>query len=694
MQEHAGHQCKASAMHEPGESGESEKPVGAASAEARPGLPRRVFISYASHDSGIAQRVCSALETAGYPCWMAPRNVIPGTLYADGIVEAIDESTILVLILSAQAIASAHVGREVERAASKRHPIIAFRTDTAPLTPGFEYFLNQSQWIETGSGGGAAITQLVGAVGQHLASGISEPTRAPQAPAAVRIRAMPRQIWVSVAVLVVLVLVAAYFIASRVRDHGAAGLTSSGRSSAAIAAKSIAVLPFTDMSEKKDQEYFADGLSEELINALALIEELQVAARTSSFSFKGQALDVEAIGRKLHVGAVLEGSVRRSGKTVRVTVQLINASNGFHLWSHSYDRDLKDVLAVQSDIAIAVAQQLQVKLLGNEAGKIEVGGTRDPQAYDAYLRATQLFSKADSVELFRIALAAFDQAIALDAEFAAAHGGRAFSLLGIANGTLDLGLREDMQKKAGEAAERAVALAPDSGEAHLAAAVVCQRTLQFSCAASEFDRALVLAPGSAQVQRYFARFASILGHREVAQTAARRAVRLDPQNYYSRRTLAGTFYDARLFNEAIAAAHEGEALNPELRSSETVIFLSYLGLGRSDLARQICESPATVIADDGRHWCLALAYYALRMPAEAQSELLKLRALGWGEARAVSYAGTYAQRGDTRAALDWLATAERTHAAALEGLKVNWLLDPIRNEPEFKALEQRLKFPP
>jgi len=682
-------------MDEPGKSGESEKPVGAASAEAHPGLQRRVFISYASHDSGIAQRVCSALEAAGYPCWMAPRNVVPGTLYADGIVQAIDESTILVLILSAQAVASAHVGREVERAASKRHPIIAFRTDTAPLTPGFEYFLNQSQWIETGSGGSdAAITQLVGAVRQHLASGISEPTRAPQAPSAVRNRATPRQIWVGAAVLVVLVLVAAYFFANKVRDHGASGLTASGQSSAAIADKSIAVLPFTDMSEKKDQEYFADGLSEELINALALIDELQVAARTSSFSFKGQALDVETIGRKLHVDAVLEGSVRRSGNTVRVTVQLINASNGFHIWSHSYDRDLKDVLAVQSDIAIAVAQQLQAKLLGNEAGKIEVGGTRDPQAYDAYLRATQLYSKADSVELFRIALAAFDQAIALDADFAAAHGGRAFSLLGIANGTLDLGLREDMQKKAGEAAARAVALAPDSGEAHLAAAVVCQRTLQFGCAASEFDRALVLTPGSAQVQRYFARFSSLLGHREVAQAAARRAVRLDPQNYYSRRTLAGTLYDARLFNEAIAAAQEAEALNPDLRSSETLIFLSYLALGRSDLARQNCESPVTVIADDGRHWCLALAYHALRMPAEAQGELLKLRALGWGEARAVSYAGIYAQRGDTRAALDWLATAERTHAAALEGLKVNWLLDPVRNEPEFKALEQRLKFPP
>src|SRR5450755_1732835 len=137
---------------------------------AAPGSQRRVFISYASHDAAVAQKVCSALEAAGFLCWIAPRNVVPGTLYAAGIVRAIDGSTVLVLILSAHAVASAHVGREIERAVSKRHPVVALRIDTAPLTAAFEYFLNQSQWIE-GGGGDAAIAKLVGAVGQHLAPG-------------------------------------------------------------------------------------------------------------------------------------------------------------------------------------------------------------------------------------------------------------------------------------------------------------------------------------------------------------------------------------------------------------------------------------------------------------------------------------------------------------------------------------------
>src|SRR5580692_1834940 len=147
------------------------------------GSARPVFISYASHDAAIAQKVCVALEEAGFLCWIAPRNVVPGTLYADGIVHAIDESSILVLILSEQAIASAHVGREIERVVSKRHPVIALRIDAAPLTAAFEYFLNQSQWIE-GGGSDAAIAKLVGAVGQHLAPGSADsPTNANQSSA-------------------------------------------------------------------------------------------------------------------------------------------------------------------------------------------------------------------------------------------------------------------------------------------------------------------------------------------------------------------------------------------------------------------------------------------------------------------------------------------------------------------------------
>src|SRR5258708_36652906 len=195
-------------MDEPGDSGRLQGLGG-------PGPQRRVFISYASHDAAVAQRVCSALEATGFACWIAPRNVVPGTMYADGIVHAIDESSILVLILSAHALASAHVGREIERAVSKRHPVVALRIDVAPLTAAFEYFLNQSQWIE-GGGSDTAIAQLVSAVGQHLAPGTATSlTNANQASSVQRTAATRRRPSVIAAVVVAVVLAGGYFLVDK-----------------------------------------------------------------------------------------------------------------------------------------------------------------------------------------------------------------------------------------------------------------------------------------------------------------------------------------------------------------------------------------------------------------------------------------------------------------------------------------------
>ncbi len=182
-------------------------------AEATAGPARRVFISYASHDAAVAQKVCLALEGAGFPCWMAPRDVVPGMLYADGIVRAITESTILVVILSESAVASAHVGKELERASSKRHPIIALRTDPAPLSPAFEYFLSESQWIDVrASGTEAAIASLVGAVRRHLFPGATTtPTPSLAARAIKHPDATPRRTWIIAGVVMVFALAEAYF---------------------------------------------------------------------------------------------------------------------------------------------------------------------------------------------------------------------------------------------------------------------------------------------------------------------------------------------------------------------------------------------------------------------------------------------------------------------------------------------------
>ena len=183
------------------------------------------------------------------------------------------------------------------------------------------------------------------------------------------------------------------------------------------------MLPFVNLSGDASQEYFSDGLTEELLNSLAEINELQVAARTSSFSFKEHP-DIATVARKLNVGAVLEGSVRRSAKTIRITVQLINTVTGFHLWSKTYDRDLGDVLKLQTEIATAVASALKVTLLGDFAAKVELGGTRNPAAFDAYLRGAKARSWIRDTKDLPAAIAAYTEAIRLDPHYALAFAGR------------------------------------------------------------------------------------------------------------------------------------------------------------------------------------------------------------------------------------------------------------------------------
>jgi adenylate cyclase len=257
-------------------------------------------------------------------------------------------------------------------------------------------------------------------------------------------------------------------------------------------AHSIAVLPVVNMSGDAKQDYFSDGISEELLNSLSRLNDLEVVARTSSFAFKGQNVDVSTIAHKLNVGAILEGSVRRAGNTVRITVQLINAVSGFHMWSQTYDRNLTDVLKVQTEVATSVAQQLEVKLVAHEAEKLEVGGTRNQEAYDAYLRGAQRAYSAGQVTDHRAALSEYDRAIALDPDYAAAYAGRAIALLWIGAYIVKLDLREQLHEDAITAARRAVTLAPEFGEAHwaLAAATLNGGLPDFAGAAREYDRAL------------------------------------------------------------------------------------------------------------------------------------------------------------------------------------------------------------
>jgi len=453
---------------------------------------------------------------------------------------------------------------------------------------------------------------------------------------------------------------------------------------------SIAVLPFANMSGDKDQEYFSDGLTEELLNSLSEINELQVAARTSAFSFKGKDTDIGTIARKLNVGAVLEGSVRRSANTIRITAQLINAVTGFHLWSKTYDRDLGDVLKLQTEIATAVASALKVTLLGDVAAKVELGGTGNPAAFDAYLRAAKAVSSSHDAKDLPAAITAYTEAIRLDPHYALAFAGRSIALSIVAGEAETPAATREGFDKAQADARQVLALAPDLAQGHLALAAVAENgTLDFTQASDEYERALALAPGNAEVLRFSGGFAAFMGHFDAGVAAARRAVVLDPLARASHSLLGLALYTARRYEEAVAAFSEVIRLDRDFKAAYANRGFAYYGLGDLERARASCE---TKLDYWGSQQCLAVIYDKLGRHADAEAELTKIKATQ-GDAAAYQYATIYAQWGNREKALEWLETAWRLRDPGQEFLKTDPLLEPLRKEPRFQAIERELKFP-
>jgi TolB-like protein/DNA-binding winged helix-turn-helix (wHTH) protein/Flp pilus assembly protein TadD len=454
---------------------------------------------------------------------------------------------------------------------------------------------------------------------------------------------------------------------------------------------SIAVLPFVNISGDKEQEYFSDGLTEELLNSLAHVDGLQVAARTSSFTFREHP-DIADVAHKLNVATVLEGSVRRSGHTVRVTAQLNNAVTGFHLWSNTYDRDLSDVLRLQTEIANAVANALKVTLLGDVAAKIELGGTRNPQAFDAYLRAAKhAAGVVEYAEDWQPALDAYTEAIRLDPAYALAFAGRslAFSAYG-GNAAYGVAAIRDSFAKAEADARRALALAPNLADGHLAlASVLAIGSQDFVQSMREYDRALTLAPNNARILADYGRFMTYMGRTDEGIAAARRAVVLDPLNPLIHRRLGDAFYFGRHTADALGAYRDSVALQPDAPGGSAKIGLAYYTLGNLDSARSSCEMAP-------RHWlnqeCLAIVYARLGRHADAEAMLAKLQAEN-GDDPAYNYAEIYSQWGNAASALQWLDRAVQLRDSGLIAPKVDPLMDPLRKEPRFQAVERALKFP-
>jgi len=447
----------------------------------------------------------------------------------------------------------------------------------------------------------------------------------------------------------------------------------------AVYEKSIAVLPFTDMSEKKDQEYFSDGLSEELIDQLTKIPELHVPARTSSFCFKGKSEDIPTIARRLMVAHVLEGSVRKSGNHVRVTAQLVRADNGYHLWSETYDRNLDDIFKVQDDIAGAVVKALKVSLLSGDTPR--TAPTTNSEAYTLYLRAAlaEIFSD-DTVNWDRV-FARTGERLAGSNDTA---GAADFYSQGLSANWQASAKRTIAQ--AHDAAERALKFGPDLPEAHLAMARVrLYIDWDWPAAESEINKARELDPGNARITQLAASLAITVGQLPQAIEFAQRAVAQDPLGT-ARNELGKASYRIGELQQAEAAYRQLIELYPTASAFHYRYALVLLALGNSQAALDEMNRDILPYRQCG----LPLALDALGRHADADRELAAAEAKWrFGMGYQISY--VYASRNQRDQAMDWLERAYQTHDTGLISMLRDPMLKNLNRDPRFHALLRKMK---
>ena len=452
---------------------------------------------------------------------------------------------------------------------------------------------------------------------------------------------------------------------------------------------SIAVLPFVNISEDKANEYFSDGLTEELLNVLANVPGLRVIARTSSFAYKGKDTKIADVARELDVDNVLEGSVRKAGVRVRITTQLIRASDSSHLWSETYDRDVNDIFAVQDEISKEVVEALKVRLLRAE-GVQETGGTHVPEAYEAYLQGRFQKNKGEAEDTLNAALAAFEEAIRLDPGYARAWVGKAATLNTMASNAylpFDTGFRRSR-----EAAMRAIELAPDLAEAYLSLSFVQLAVdLDLTAARASVERALQLNPGSFDVQERYASTQSSLGNHEAAIAADKKAIELDPLAPQAYSGLSSGLLAARQYDKAEAAARRAVELAADRPIVHAQLGYALLMLRRPDEAlAEFEQESVSWQRTTGR----ALVFAAKGEKDAARAEMTTmLQAKNIGENAAYQYAQINAVLGDPDEAFRWLAKAREIRDPGLTGnVYVDPLLDPLRADPRYDALVRELGF--
>ncbi len=677
---------------------------------------KAVFLSYASQDAGAAVRICDALSAAGIEVWFDQSALRGGEAWDSSIRRQIKACALFIPVISTNSHArvEGYFRLEWKLAVDRSHLIAPDQPFLLPVviddTPQADERIperfRELQWTRAPAGETPPnfvqrVLRLLSrdtdseplsapvAASRNVTAARDTPPTALASPSASRPRQTVLLVIAAAALLGVGYLAVDKFILSKRATEGVPSLTpgspSAGLEPGVIPEKSIAVLPFVNMSSDKEQEYFSDGLTEEMIDLLGQVPGLRVPARTSSFYFKGKSETIANMAQQLKVANVLEGSVRKAGKRLRITAQLIRADNGYQLWSQTYDREDADVFAVQDDIAKAVVSALQVKLA---AGAPATGSreTTNTEAYNQYLLGRQL-GRRDSLEADRHAVEAYGKAIALDPNYAAAYAGLAVAEASVADYVGDAhGL-----EVAGHDADKAITLAPGDATGYSTRGYIRTTWLwDWSGAQADTEKALSLDPRNSEVQHRYARLLFSLGKLQKSIAAQKKATELDPLSSNAWENLGRYYISTGDYGSAETALGRAIELEPT-----SVFALNNLGTlrlvqGKGPEALKAFQQMGDV--EGFRSAGIAMAEHTLGHEQESQQALQETISKHAQEA-AYQIAEIFAWRAEKDQAYAWLERAYQQRDGGLSDMTLDPLLKSLRAEPRFKLILRKMRLP-
>jgi TolB-like protein/Tfp pilus assembly protein PilF len=493
-----------------------------------------------------------------------------------------------------------------------------------------------------------------------------------------------KRVWIYVIILGALVSAGLFFLGRYTAGNG------NGAAHNELPAKSIAVLPFENLSDDKNTAYFSDGITEEILNALAQIPNLKVAARRSAFQFKGSDLDLHKIGQILGVAYILEGSLQKAGDQVRINVQLVDVQNGLQAWSEKYDRRLDNVFAIEDEIAKAIATQLRVQLTGGAGQPLVVDSTNNPQAHELYLRGLGLLAARGPGLLQASDL--FQQAVKLDAGYAPAWGALAITELLIPS--YGLNSFEGSIPRGESAAQRALSLDPNIASSHVAVGLANSTRCRWAEADKSFRRALVLSPGDAEAVNQYAQFLSTVGQLEPALREIERAEQIDPLSPIIGVIHAGVLAALRRDAEAGAQIKKILAAYPEFRPAQAWGAAQYIDRKMYPEAEAASRASGKLGGQNGD--AKALIVRGMADPAQRAAAVNSLKTSPDNadiRQDSILYAFYLVSLGERGSALDQLEIYAEKHNSGFAAWLWNRGFDPLRNDPRFKAVLAKLDLP-